>query len=35
MTGKGELDPQVAIDDVPGRLVDGHFGDPADFCKGA
>jgi hypothetical protein len=29
--GEREFDPQVAVDDVTGRPVDGHLGHPADL----
>ena len=31
LSGEGELDPQVSVDDVAGRLVDGDFRHPANF----
>jgi len=34
MPSQCELDPQVAIDDVTGRLVDGDLSDPAHFGEG-
>lgn len=34
MAGEGELDPQMPVDEVPGRPVDEDLGYPADFPKG-